>query len=124
MRAAAAFAAVAGVALVLFFHGRILCFCQGDPDGCGRPCHVCGATHPDGLSADEPCDHLSFSGVDFFCEGSAPSIPARHMGCCRMCHADAGIRIWAVPFDACANAPPGERSDSAIFRVRNILLMS
>ena len=107
--------------------GRTVCLCSDDPDGCGEPCHVCGEHAPEGLSANEACNHFSLENIDFWAEDatvalaedtSAPDI-------------DGAMRVLArSPISApglpavCANAPPDKCSDSALFRVRKILLLS
>ena len=63
VRVVAAFAAaVTGFAAVV--RGAELCLCDPDPDGCGQPCHVCGAADPEGISQDEGCHHLELDAAD------------------------------------------------------------
>ena len=107
--------------------GRIVCLCSDDPDGCGEPCHVCGEEVPDGLSATEPCNHFSFSSIDFWTEDrdvmaiGDNTWPAVH-GWARILvrHQIPTRRLFVLH----ANAPPGRCSDSVLFRVRRVLLLS
>ena len=119
-----AITAVLCLAFVTTCGDRIICFCSDDPDGCGELCHVCGEHSPEGLSAGEPCNHFSFIGIDFRIEDvSAPTVSAV-MFCDSFCLYDATIQSPVMVPVPCANAPPGIRSDSALFRTRRVLLLS
>ena len=119
---------VAGcIALAAVCCGRVICFCSNDPDGCGEECHVCEENLPDGVSSFDPCDHLSFGFIDFWDEdgevtvdgnGIFPVAPAWASGIARN-----QILLPRRP-PSRAHAPPGTSSDSVLFRMRKILLLS
>jgi hypothetical protein len=107
--------------------GRTICFCSDDPDGCGEECHVCGDIPPDGVSSSDPCDHLSFGTLDFWNEDGGVTLGGN-------CHVTV-VPVWAsvaaqnqfsqpCRLASRANAPPGTSSDSVLFRLRRILLLS
>ena len=115
------------MALAAVCCGQSLCFCSDDPDGCGEECHVCEENQPDGVSAADTCDHLSLGFLDFWDEDGKVTV------------AGAGAFLvppawWPVAArnqillprhpTSCANAPPGISSDSVLFRMRRILLLS
>ena len=106
---------------------RFAFFCSEDPDGCGEHCHVCEENRPDGVSASDPCDHLSFGFLDFWDEdgavtvagaGALPAAPAWGSAAARN-----QVALPRRPTSR-ANAPPGVSSDSVLFRLRRILLLS
>jgi hypothetical protein len=115
------------MALAAVCCGRILCFCSEDPDGCGEHCHVCEEHVPDGVSAADPCVHLSFGFLDFWDEdgsvtvagaGTFPVAPAWWPVAAR------NMAVRPCRPTSRANAPPGTSSDSVLFRMRRILLLS
>ena len=119
---------VAGcMALAAVCCGRTFCFCSEDPDGCGEHCHVCEEHVPDGVSAADPCVHLSFGFLDFWDEdgsvtvagaGTFPvasawwPVAAQHQ-----------FSLTSRPASR-SHAPPGTYSDSVLSRLRRILLLS
>jgi len=124
-----ALAVIGCMAFVATCCEHIVCFCSDDPDGCGEPCHVCGEIHPDGLSAADPCNHFSFSNVDFWTKdesvraanaANALSTPYR------MHRTEAAVAARPSCLDRARSptAPPDRCSDSALFRVRRVLLLS
>ena len=115
------------MALAAVCCGQILCFCSDDPDGCGEECHVCEENLPDGVSAADPCDHLSLGFIDFWDEdgrvtvagaGALPSVPVWGSVAARN-----QVLLSRRPVPR-ALAPPGTSSDSVLFRLRRILLLS
>ena len=115
------------MALAAVCCGRVICFCSDDPDGCGEECHVCEENLPDGVSSFDPCDHLSLGFLDFWDEdgevtvdgnGILPVAPAWASVIARN-----QILLPRRPTSR-AHAPPGASSDSFLFRMRKILLLS
>ena len=115
------------MALVAVCCGRVICFCFDDPDGCGEECHVCEENLPDGVSATDPCDHLSFGFLDFWDEDGAVTVPGAGALPATPAWVSAAARNQvALPRRPTSrtNAPPGALSDSVLFRMRRILLLS
>ena len=88
---------------------------------------MCGDIPPDGVSASDPCDHLSFGFLDFWDEdgavtvagaGDLPAAPAWVSATARN-----QVALPRRPTSR-ANAPPGAFSDSVLFPMRRILLLS
>ena len=88
---------------------------------------MCEENLPDGVSAVDPCDHLSFGFLDFWDEdgrvtvAGAGTLPTTHAW-----GAVAARNQVVLPRrpTSRANAPPGAFSDSVLFRTRRILLLS
>ena len=115
------------MALAAVCCGRTLCFCSEDPDGCGEHCHVCEENLPDGVSASDPCDHLSFGFLDFWDEDGRVTVAgAGTLPTTQAWGAVAARNQVVLPRrpTSRANAPPGTSSDSVLFRMRRILLLS
>ena len=119
---------VAGcMALAAVCCGRVICFCSDDPDGCGEECHVCEENLPDGVSSFDPCDHLSFGFSDFWDEDGEVTVDGN--GIFPVAPAWASVIARNQVFlprrpTSRAHAPPGAFSDSVLFRMRRILLLS
>ena len=129
LRSFVALVAISCMAIVAICCGHIVCLCSDDPDGCGEPCHVCGEKAPIGLSVFEPCNHFSFSSVDFWtedCDVTTVAVADTGYPLYRIRIADTAVSA-RPPYRSRAhppNAPPGRYSDSALFRVRRVLLLS
>ena len=109
--------------------GRVICFCDDNPDGCGEPCHVCGERMPEGLSAGDTCNHFSFIGMDFLVErrASAPVGCPALRGVSHKLDSTLSLKLSTLTSRtpaARANAPPGMCTDSELFRARRVLLLS
>ena len=105
----------------------IVCLCSDDPDGCGEPCHVCGEVFPDELSATDPCNHFSFSSIDFWAKDE--SVTAADAANAlfppyRPRMTETSAKPPCLDRARSPTAPPGRCSDSALFRVRRVLLLS
>ena len=123
-----ALAVISCMAFVATCGEHIVCLCSDDPDGCGEACHVCGEVFPDGLSATDPCNHFSFSSVDFWTKDeSVRAADAAYVPCTpyqvRMVEVFSA-RPPCLDWARSTTAPPGRCSDSALFRVRRVLLLS
>jgi hypothetical protein len=112
---ALAFAAVLG--------GTVLCFCNDDPDDCGEVCHDC-CTGDDGTHEEEACDHLVVATPDLQVTSSfvPMSGPVAEIG--RFVYPKPVVCPPIARPPARAAAPPDQQADSALFRVKSILLRS
>ena len=124
-----ALAVIGCMAFVATCGEHIVCLCSDDPDGCGEHCHVCGEVFPDGLSAADPCNHFSFSNVDFWTrDESVRATDAANALCTpyRMHRIEAAVSAKPPCLDRARSptAPPDRCSDSALFRTRRVLLLS
>ena len=124
-----ALAVIGCMAFVATCGEHIVCLCSDDPDGCGEHCHVCGEVFPDGLSAADPCNHFSFSNVDFWTKDESVRAANAANALCtpyRMCRTEAAVSARPPCRDPARspNTPPDRCSDSALFRVRRVLLLS
>ena len=115
------------MALAAICCGRVICFCSDDPDGCGEECHVCEENLPDGVSAADPCDHLSLGFLDFWDEDGEVAVDGNGIFPVAPEWVSVAARnqvLLSRRPTSCANAPPGTSSDSVLFRLRRILLLS
>ena len=124
-----ALAVIGCMAFVATCGEHIVCLCSDDPDGCGEHCHVCGEVFPDGLSAADPCNHFAFSNVDFWTKDESVRAADAADALCppyrmRRTEAEDSARLPCRDQARPTTAPPGRCSDSAIFRVRRVLLLS
>ena len=126
LRNLVALVAIGCMAFAAMCCGRIICLCSDDPDGCGEPCHVCGESLPDGLSAADPCNHFSLSSIDFLTQDDSLRAADVPNSPCWMPLVYVSAQVIPPCRDKAwlPNAPPGRCSDSALFRARWILLLS
>ena len=129
MKNGVALAVIGCMAFVATCCEHIVCFCSDDPDGCGKPCHVCGETFLDGLSAADLCNHFSFSNVDFWTKDESVRAADAADALCtpyRMCRTEAAVSARPPCRDPARspNTPPDRCSDSALLLARWVLLLS